>query len=281
MSDVDSEPGDLDVTNATVPSEIIRDPEAPALSGLPEFNAEDIRQMGWQAPNLDAMADTINSAIHDTLPAVAHTVQTNVLHSIRREISRAPPPVFDMKGLVEALQFDNRALAQLQRLLAPPPSAPVASTELHALMDRAHSGLAAYLLFLKEAKELKLSLTDRSALFSKTLSLVPRAQRRTELSELQVYHAQLAAAYTDPVALACLNEPSVTHHHKSVTAVEVLQWIKAYKDARPRGKAPKNAGGGHPGRRTRPRKTGAPPQAKPADKPKTGTSSVKKPTAGK
>ena len=277
MSNDDSPHEELDVT---VPYTTVLDPDAPPLSGLPRFDAEDVRQLGWQAPNLQAVADTINSALNETMPSVAHTVQNTVLRTVRRELDMAPPPVFEMTGLIELLHHDARALHALRQLVAPPQAAPT-STELHALLDRAPSGLAAYLLFLKEAKDLKLSLVDRAALFSKTLSLVGQAARRTQLSELQVYHAQLTAAYTDPVALACLNEPSVTHDHKSVTAVEVLQWIKAYKDARPRGKAPKNAGGGHPGRRPRPRKTGGPPPAKPADKPKTGTSSVKKPTAGK
>ena len=277
MSNDDSPTQELDLT---VPYTTVLDPDAAPDSGIPHFDAEDVRQLGWQPPNLAAVADTINSALNDTLPAVIQTVQNTVLRTVRHKRDIAAPPAFDMTGLIELLQHDNRALHALRQLVAPPQAAPI-STELHALLDRAPSGLAAYLLFVKEAKELKLSLVDRAALFSKTLSLVGQAARRTQLSELQVYHAQLAAAYTDPVALACLNEPSVTHAHKSVTAVEVLQWIKAYKDARPRGKAPKNAGGGHPGRRTRPRKTGGPPQAKPADKPKTGTSSVKKPTAGK
>ena len=249
---------------------------------IPHYEATGMRNLGWgaQAPGLGAMADTVNSALQDTVPAISQAIQDNVLRTLHHEQDMAPPPAFDMVSFIAALRYDNNAMTVLRNLVAPP-RAPPASTELHALMDRAASGLAAYLLFLKEAKDLKLSLIDRAALFSKTLSLIEHAARRTQLSELQVYHAQLAAAYTDPVALACLNEPSVTHAHKSVTAVEVLTWIKAYKDARPRTKAPKNAGGGHPGRRTLPRKTGTVPQGQPADKPKSATSSVKKPNAGK
>ena len=279
MADAGTPPDDLNATTETVPSEVQRNPEPPVLTDIPQYTEEDVRQLGWQPRDLTAVTDTLISALTESLPPLAHTVQTNVLQAVRRDLDRAPRPAFDMNGFFEHLDHNPRALDMIRLMVAPPPLAPV-STELHALLDRAPTGLAAYLLFLKEAKDLKLSLTDRAALFSKTLSLVEQAHRRTNLSELQVYHAQLAAAYTDPVALACLNEPSLDHNHRSVTAVEVLTWIKAYKDARPRSKGPKNAGGGHTGRRPRPRRTGAPP-AKPADKPKTGTSSVKKPAAGK
>ena len=268
--------GELDVT---VPYSITLDPDAPPLHGLPQFEVADVAELGWQQPHLEAIRDTINTVLNDTLPGIVSSLRNTVDVAVQREVLAAPRPAFDMIGLIEHLEHDPMALVAMRRLVAPLQVAP-ASTELHALMDRAPSGLVAYLLFLKEAKDLKLSLVDRAALFSKTLSLVGQAHRRTHLSELQVYHAQLAAAYTDPVALACLNEPSVTHDHRSVTAVEVLQWIKAYKDARPRGKAPKNVGGGPHGRRPRIRKN-QPGTAKPADKPKTGTSSVKKPTAGK
>ena len=269
-------PDDLDVTQ---PYAITLDPDAPPLHGLPEFNMEDVQQLGCQQPHLEAIRDTINTVLQETMPGVASSLRNSVDVAVHRRLAAAPRPAFDMVGFIEHLEHDPRAVAAVRHLIAPTPAV-AASTELYALLDRAPTGLAAYLLFLKEAKDLKLSIADRSALFSKTLSLVGQPHRRTSLSEFQVYHAQVTAAYTDPVALACLNEPSVTHDHKSVTAVEVLQWIKAYKDARPRSNALKNAGGGHPGRRPRIRKGQRQP-TKPADKPKTATSSVKKPTAGK
>ena len=269
-------PTELDVT---VPYSFTMEPEAPPRLSIPNFNSEDMAQLGWREPHLEAIRCTINTTLSETMPDIQESLRNELQAAVHREVITAPRPPFDMNGFFEHLDHHPRALAMIRHIVAPLPVAP-ASTELHALLDRAPTGMAAYLLFLKEAKDLKLSLVDRAALFSKTLSLVEQAHRRTNLSELQVYHAQLTAAYTDPVALACLNEPSVTHDHRSVTAVEVLTWIKAYKDARPRSKAPKNAGGGHSGRRPRPRRTGA-PLAKPADKQKTGTSSVKKPTAGK
>ena len=59
--------------------------------------------------------------------------------------------------------------------------------ELHAIMDRAGSPMDAHRLFLKESKDLKLSLKDRQVLFTKTLLLVTRSIRRQQLSKLQVY----------------------------------------------------------------------------------------------
>ena len=55
MSDADSLLGDLDVTNATVPSEVIREPEPSVLSGLHQGNAANMAQLGWQQPHLDAI----------------------------------------------------------------------------------------------------------------------------------------------------------------------------------------------------------------------------------
>ena len=150
-------------------------------------------------------------------------------------------------------------------------------------MDRALNDLTAYRLFLKEAKELKLSVADRSALFTKTLSSIKLKDHRLAigLSALQIYHAQLGSTYTDEVDLACLNETSLSHTFKSVSAVEILQWVKAYKDARPRAK--NRAGGRQDRRNPRPHRTSRSTSAtrRPAAKPKPATDAVEKPASGK
>lgn len=156
--------------------------------------------------------------------------------------------VFDMASLLNVLRTASAEQKDtLMVALGAAPASQVADPTQLTLPD-AVSPFLRYQLFLRQAKDRHFSVVDRDEEFARLTACVPGSEDRAAFHKLAVYHRDLAAAYTDAVAVACLLEPSVDHSNLSATALPVLAWVAAYNKAHPNAKPPSARRRGRRGR---------------------------------
>ena len=126
--------------------------------------------------------------------------------------------------------------------------------ELSTLMSKAGDPLAAYNLFLAHSKKVKETVSERNDSYQAAVVRIQEPILRRKLGEFKVYHDALTRAYDDTAAVAALAETKLDHTDLSATALHIMQWIKAYRDAFPKRSAKNSKGAGQPrGRRPRSR----------------------------